>query len=244
MVLLCSSKRYLSMSSNVMKKMKKVPPKNFSELYLRGTSAFIHRQLSDPYVKKRRMENYRCRSAYKLIEIDDRFQFLRPASIILDLGASPGSWSQVAKERMENENGLIVAIDLLHFPPLEGVHFIKGNFMDDVIPQKIHKLTYEYSSSYGVDVVLCDAAPKASGIKAVDQDAIVSIATSAVSVAFQHLKPDGSLLFKVFSGNNSGTLVKNLQPYFNQIRSIKPHASRQESSEYYVLCLKYRKMCR
>lgn len=226
-----------------MKKGKRVPAKNFADVHLTGTHAFIQRQLSDPYVKQRRIQNYRCRSAFKLGEIDDKFKILNTASVVLDLGASPGSWCQVVKERMENKNGLIVAIDLLHFPLLEGVHFIRGDFTDAIIQQKLRSLIYKHSSTDGVDVVLCDAAPKASGIKAVDQDAIIKIAASAASVALQHLKMDGTLLFKVFSGDNCGKLVKNLQPYFHEIKSTKPHASRKESSEYYVLCLK-RKMFR
>nr|XP_039265059.1 ribosomal RNA large subunit methyltransferase E-like [Styela clava] len=231
-------RKFVTSSIQLMKRGKRIPPKNFSDVHLKGTSQFILRQLNDPYVKRRRLENYRCRSVFKLLEIDDDHKILHPGSTIIDLGAAPGSWSQVASSRAceNNQDGLVIAVDMKRFPPLDGVYSIIGDFTTVTVQNKIEDILRENGKSNKVDIVLCDAAPKASGVKTMDHDIIVKLAFSAAKFAVQQLKEEGTFLFKLLDGDKSVQLKQKIEVFFDTVQNIKPNASRKDSSEFFVLC--------
>ena len=186
--------------------------------------------MNDPYVQRSKREGYRSRSAYKLTEIDERDKLLGPGMVVVDLGAAPGGWSQVAARRVGGR-GRVIAIDLLEMEPVSGVTFVRGDFTNDA------GLAAVEASLEGdkADLVLSDMAPNMSGIAISDQARSMELAEIARDFALLHLKRDGALLVKIFQGAGYDDYLKSLRKAFQKVSVRKPGASRDESAEQYLL---------
>ncbi len=195
---------------------------------------WLERQLNDPYVARAKREGYRSRAAFKLIEIDERFKLLKPGQRIVDLGAAPGGWSQVAA-KIVGESGRVVGIDLLEIEPMAGVSFVTLDFLAPEAPGLLTDLL-----GGPADLVLSDMAANTTGHKQTDHLRIIGLAETAAHFAREILAPGGSYLAKVFQGGTEGTLLADLKRDFAQVRHVKPNASRADSSELYVLAAGYR----
>ena len=191
---------------------------------------WLRRHVNDPYVQRSKREGFRSRSAYKLIEIDERDRFLKAGMTLVDLGAAPGGWSQVAAKRA-GPNGKVVAIDLLEMEPVEGVDFVRADFTT----RKGLAEVAARLEGRGVDVVLSDMAPNLSGIAVSDQARSMALAEAARDFALLHLKRHGWLLVKIFQGAGYDDYLKSLRGAFEKVMVRKPAASRGESAEQYVL---------
>lgn len=198
---------------------------------------WLERQLNDPYVARARREGWRSRAAFKLIEIDDRVKLLKPGQRIVDLGAAPGGWLQVAAKRigLDQGKGRIVGIDLLPIDPVPGVDFIQDDFTAQDAPDRLKALL-----GGEADVVLSDMAANATGHKKTDHLKIVYLAELAIHFAREVLAPGGHFLCKVLQGGTEGALLADLKRDFAMVKHIKPKASRQDSSELYVLAMGFR----
>jgi 23S rRNA (uridine2552-2'-O)-methyltransferase len=202
--------------------------KHSSQLWLR-------RQLNDPYVARAKRENFRSRAAFKLSEIDDKHHFLKSGARVLDLGAAPGGWSQVAAKRV-GQTGRVVAIDVLDMASLPGVEFMRLDFLDASAPEKLKALLGGQA-----DVVLSDMAANATGHRATDHIKIMALVESAAEFAREVLKPGGAFLAKVLQGGTEKELLVNLKRDFATVKHVKPAASRSDSAELYVLATGFRK---
>lgn len=203
-----------------------------------SSRAWLQRQLNDPYVAASKRDGYRSRAAYKLIEIDDKYRILKPGQRVLDLGAAPGGWSQVAAQRTRSVEGRgqVVAIDYLEFEPIAGVDIVQMDFMDDDAPQRLRSLLRDG----GADVVFSDMAAPTTGHAKTDHLRIMGLAEAAVAFAIEVLSPGGAFLCKVFQGGTEGDLLNTLKREFRTVRHVKPPASRAESAELYVLAMGFR----
>ena len=201
----------------------------------RSNPEWIRRHLTDPYVKEATRKGYRSRAALKLVEIDAKERLLKPGSIVVDLGAAPGSWSQIVRERLVAANGelrgRIVALDLLPIDPIPGVEVVQGDFRDETVAEKIAGLL----GAAKVDVVLSDMAPNLSGIAAADAARNAHLAELAIEFALEHLKPSGALVLKAFQGSGYSQVVETLKRRFAKVAVRKPAASRAESAETYLV---------
>lgn len=204
----------------------------------RLNKAWLHDHLTDPYVKLAQREGYRARAAYKLKEIDETHGLLRPGQVVVDLGAAPGAWSQYVRRKFAPAGaavgelaGTIIALDILDFEPIEGVSFLKGDFREDTVMQALEREL----AGRAVDVVLSDMAPNLSGIESADAARIAHLVELAVEFATQHLKPDGALVVKMFHGSGYSQLVKLFKETFRVVKPIKPKASRDRSSETFLV---------
>ena len=195
---------------------------------------WLERQLNDPYVARAKREGYRSRAAFKLIEIDERFKLLKPGQRVVDLGAAPGGWSQVAA-RVVGPTGKVVGIDLLPIEPMAGVEFITLDFLDDDAPRQLTDLL-----GGPADFVMSDMAANTTGHKKTDHLRIIGLAETAAEFAREVLAPGGAYLAKVLQGGTEGELLTNLKRDFAVVRHVKPSASRADSSELYVLATGYR----
>lgn len=202
-----------------------------------SSTLWLERQLNDPYVAQARREGFRSRAAYKLIEIDQRAHILRPGQTVIDLGAAPGGWSQIAaqKVRAAEGKGRVIAIDLLEIEPIPGVEFERLDFLADEAPALI---TDRLGSK--ADVVLSDMAANTTGHKKTDHLRIVGLVELAADFAQEVLAPGGTFLAKVLQGGTENELLAGLKRAFATVRHIKPEASRAESSELYVLATGFR----
>ena len=196
--------------------------------------AWRKQQSQDHYFQQAKKEGYRARSAYKLLEINDKFHVIRPGSKILDLGAAPGSWSQVAAKL--GKASKIVAVDLQPIQPLPGVQTIQG---DITKAETIAKIAYALPE--GADLVLSDVAPAASGVRFADHARSIQLAQAALAVALQFLKANGAFVVKVFQGEDLRDFVTETKRSFETVKVFRPQASRQESDEHFVVCLHLRK---
>jgi 23S rRNA (uridine2552-2'-O)-methyltransferase len=187
----------------------------------KSSKEWLRRHVSDHYVKEARKQGYRSRAAFKLLEIDKRESILKPGKAVLDLGAAPGGWSQVAAEKVM-PGGKVTAIDLLPIAPISGVTILKGDFR-------------EVPVQGSVDVVLSDVAPNLSGIPNVDQARLLELAEAAIDVCRKVLKRDGVFLLKAFHGEAFGEVRERLNKTFLNVKVVKPPASRGESAETYVV---------
>ncbi|HKP67351.1 MAG TPA: RlmE family RNA methyltransferase [Casimicrobiaceae bacterium] len=192
--------------------------------------AWMHEHVNDPYVKEAARRGYRSRAAFKLIELDERDQLLRPGITAVDLGAAPGSWSQVLRERL-GPRATIVAIDLLPMPGMPGVVTVQGDIERDDGLQAIDSAL----RGKPVDLVISDMSPNLSGIDVVDQARSVRLAEVALDFARTHLQPGGDLVVKVFQGAGLDQFQRDVRPYFNKVYLRKPKASRDRSREHYVV---------
>ncbi len=200
--------------------------------------AWLSDHLNDPYVKLAQREGYRARAAYKLKEIDETLGLIKPGHRVVDLGSTPGAWSQYLRRRLSPEgaavgalNGTIVALDILPMEPVEGVQFLQGDFReDDVLAQLA-----EAVGGQPVDVVVSDMAPNLSGVESSDSARIAHLVELAVEFSQNHLKPGGALVVKVFHGSGYSQLVKLFKETFKVVKPIKPKASRDKSAETFLV---------
>ncbi|MDQ0317667.1 RlmE family RNA methyltransferase [Amorphus orientalis] len=199
---------------------------------------WLERQLNDPYVRRAQAEGYRSRAAYKLIEIDDRYGFLKPGMRVVDLGAAPGGWCQVAVDRVKsgNEDPRVVAIDYLKMDHMPGIILFEKDFLDDDAPD----LLVEALGGRKADCVLSDMAAPTTGHKQTDHLRIIHLCEVAAEFAGQVLAPGGTFLAKVFQGGTESELLAELNRNFEKVRHVKPKASRSESAEQYVLATGFR----
>jgi len=199
----------------------------------RTSKAWMQEHVNDEFVKRANKEGYRARAAYKLMEIDDRDRLIRPGMTIVDLGATPGSWSQVAMERLKGQ-GRVFALDLLEMQPLPGVIFLQGDFTEESVLLKLEELLGDKP----IDLVISDMAPNISGISIVDQAKMAYLAELALDFSLKWLKPEGNFLVKVFVGEGFEDIVRAMRAGFQTVVTRKPKASRDRSSEVYLLGLK------
>ncbi|SRR5579871_3355603 len=202
-----------------------------------SSKLWLERQLNDPYVAQAKREGYRSRAAFKLTEIDDKYRLLRPGMTVVDLGAAPGGWSQVAAKRVGavNGKGKVIAIDLLEMPEIPGVQFAQLDFHADDAPEKLMAML-----GGRADVVLSDMAANTTGHRKTDQLRIVGLVEIAAAFAPDVLNPGGTFLAKVFQSGADAELLAQLKRDFAVVRHVKPAASRQDSSERYVLATGFR----
>jgi len=189
--------------------------------------------VNDPFVKLAQKDGYRARAAYKLLEIDDKDRLIKPGMVVVDLGSTPGSWSQVAIQRLKS-NGRVIALDLLPMVGIPGVEFIQGDFREDEILAQLE----EKLNGQQIDLVISDMAPNISGISSVDQPNAVYLTELAVDFSLKWLKPEGNFLVKVFVGSGFEEIVKIMRDSFDKVVTRKPKASRDRSTEVYLLGLK------
>jgi 23S rRNA (uridine2552-2'-O)-methyltransferase len=209
-----------------------------------ASQRWLERQLNDPYVARAKREGLRSRAAYKLAEMDDKFRFLRPGAKVVDLGAAPGGWSQIAAQRVGSlgdrqanmpARGRVVAIDLLDMPAIPGVAFLQLDFLNPEAPDRLKALL-----DGPADVVLSDMAANATGHRKTDHLRIMALAEAAAMFAREVLRPGGTFLCKVLQGGAEAELLAGLKRDFTTVKHVKPAASRSGSAELYVLALGFR----
>jgi len=202
-----------------------------------SSNRWLSRQAADPYVKQARSHGYRARAAFKLIELDKRDRFLATGQRIVDLGAAPGSWSQVAAERV-GSGGRVVALDILAMDALPGVEFIHGDFREESVLEVLEQQLAESGvdeDDRRVDLVLSDMAPNLSGVAVADQARSMELAELARDFALQWLRPGGTFIVKLFQGEGFDGFVRDMRAGFERVRLRKPAASRKQSREIYLL---------
>lgn len=200
--------------------------------------AWLHDHINDPYVKLAKKEGYRARAAYKLKEIDESLGLIKPGQLVVDLGCTPGAWSQYVRRKMSPNgaavgdlNGVIIGLDLLPMEPIEGVTFIQGDFREaDVLD-----LLTQALDGRQADVVVSDMAPNLSGISSADASRSEYLIELAIEFAQNHMKPQGSLVVKAFHGASYDSVVKNFKDSFLVVKNFKPKASRDRSSEIFLV---------
>lgn len=190
----------------------------------------MQEHLNDPYVKLAQKEGYRARAAYKLMEIDDKDKLIKPGMTIVDLGSAPGSWSQIAIKRLKGQ-GKVIALDILEMQPIGGVTFIQGDFREESV---LRQLEAQLNKSQ-VDLVIADMAPNISGVKDVDQAGAAYLTELALDFSKDWLKPSGNFLVKVFVGAGFEDILHNMRQMFDKVVTRKPKASRDRSTEVYLL---------
>jgi len=205
--------------------------------------AWLADHINDPYVKLAQREGYRARAAYKLKEIDETLGLIKPGQVVVDLGAAPGAWSQYLRRRFAPKeagiggaavgqlNGTILALDLLALEPIEGVHFIQGDFNDEPVLAELEAAL----AGRPVDLVLSDMAPNLSGIASSDSARIAHLIELALDFSLKHLRPEGALVVKLFHGSGYSQLVELFKKTFRVVRPIKPKASRDRSAETFLV---------
>ncbi len=201
----------------------------------KSSARWLREHFTDEYVKRAQQEGYRSRAVYKLLEIHEKDRLLRPGMTVLDLGAAPGGWSQLAS-RLVGEQGVVIALDILPMEPLPRVECIQGDFREAAVLDQL----LDILAGRSVNLVISDMAPNTSGIKAVDQPHGMYLAELALDFARQYLRPGGDFLVKVFQGEGFDGFLKDLRTAFVTVAPRKPKASRARSSEQYVLARNYR----
>jgi 23S rRNA (uridine2552-2'-O)-methyltransferase len=209
--------------------------------------AWLNQHVNDPYVKLAKRDGYRARAAYKLKELDETLGLIRPGDCVVDLGSAPGAWSQYVRRRLSPDgaavgalDGHIIALDMLEMDPVEGVHFILGDFRDAGVLAALENALSERGIE-AVDVVVSDMAPNLSGIGSADAARISDLVELAVDFSVKHLRPDGSLVVKLFHGGAYDPLVALFRQTFRTVKAIKPKASRDKSSETFLVGLGLKK---
>ncbi|PCI55340.1 MAG: rRNA methyltransferase [Alphaproteobacteria bacterium] len=202
-----------------------------------SSTRWLQRQLNDPYIEMAQKQGYRGRAAFKLIEINEKLDFLKPGMTIIDLGAAPGGWCQVATQKKCK----VIAIDLLEIDEMPDVEFFKMDFMDDDVPDILKNALNEQSADGLADAVLSDMAPNTMGHKQTDHLRIMAVVEAAYYFAIEVLKPDGIFIAKVFQGGAQEALLKEMKKNFKTVKHVKPPASRKGSAEQYVVATGFRK---
>ena len=200
-----------------------------------SSRAWLQRQLNDPYVAAAKSAGYRSRAAFKLVELDQKFRFLKKGARILDLGAAPGGWSQVAAAK----GATVVAADVLEMEQIPGVTFFKADLTDPDVPDMLKR-----ALDGPADIVLTDMAAPTTGHRATDHIRTIALVEIALEVALDVLKPGGTFVGKVFQGGSSTELLARLKKNFSEVKHVKPPASRQESVELYVVALGFKAQVR
>jgi 23S rRNA (uridine2552-2'-O)-methyltransferase len=200
--------------------------------------AWLNDHMNDPYVKLAQKEGYRARAAYKLKEIDETLSLIKPGQVVVDLGSTPGAWSQYLRRKMSpggaavgELNGTIIALDILPMEPVEGVKFLQGDFREPAVLALLEAAM----AGCQADVVVSDMAPNLSGIESADTARISHLVELAVEFATRHMKPEGTLVTKVFHGSGHSQLVKLFKETFRVVKPLKPKASRDKSSETFLV---------
>jgi len=206
--------------------------------------AWLHDHINDPYVKLATREGYRARAAYKLKEIDETLGLIKPGHLVVDLGCTPGAWSQYVRRRLSPDgaavgdlNGAIIGLDLLPMEPIEGVTFIQGDFRE----AEVLALLEQALQGRQADVVVSDMAPNLSGIASADAARVEHLVELAIEFAQSHMKPKGALVAKVFHGSSYNDVVKRFKAAFEVVKPLKPKASRDRSSETFLVGLGLRR---
>ena len=199
-----------------------------------SSRAWLERQISDPYVARAKREGFRSRAAYKLAEIDDKHRLLKPGARVVDLGAAPGGWSEVAARRV-GAKGRVIAIDILDMKPMAGVEFLKLDFLDEHAPERLKAML-----GGKADVVLSDMAANATGHRQTDHLRIMALAEAAAHFAREVLGQGGNFLCKVLQGGTEAVLLADLKRDFASVKHVKPPASRSDSAELYLLASGFR----
>lgn len=204
--------------------------------------AWLNDHVNDPYVKRAQREGYRARAAYKLQEIDEELGLIRPGQCVVDLGSTPGAWSQYLRRRLAPEgaahgqlNGCLVALDLLPMAPIEDVHFIQGDFREEAVLLQLTQTLQRVHGGAKVDLVVSDMAPNLSGVATVDAARVAHLIELAVDFAQQWLTPQGALVVKLFHGSGYSQLVDLFRQSFVEVKAIKPKASRDRSAETFLV---------
>jgi len=197
-----------------------------------ASQKWLQRQLNDPYVRAAKEQGWRSRAAFKLIELDDRFHLVGRGAKVVDLGAAPGGWAQVAVKRGA---AIVVGVDLLSMDPIPGATILQGDFMDDAMPGQLANLL-----DGNADLVLSDMAPNTTGHNATDHLRIMALADLALHFAVEMLAEGGSFVAKVFQGGSERAMLDRMKRHFAVVRHAKPPASRKESSELYVVATRFR----
>jgi 23S rRNA (uridine2552-2'-O)-methyltransferase len=202
--------------------------------------AWLHDHINDPYVKLATKEGYRARAAYKLKEIDEALHLIKPGQLVVDLGCTPGAWSQYLRRRMSPQgaavgdlNGTIIGLDLLPMEPIEGVNFIQGDFREAEVLRQLEAAL----AGRQADIVVSDMAPNLSGIASADAARVEYLIELAIEFAQNHMKPQGALVAKVFHGGSYNAVVQRFKDAFTQVKPFKPKASRDRSSETFLVGL-------
>jgi 23S rRNA (uridine2552-2'-O)-methyltransferase len=200
--------------------------------------AWLNDHVNDPYVKLAKKEGYRARAAYKLKEIDETLGLIRPGHVVVDLGSAPGAWSQYVRRKLAPQgaavgelNGTILALDVLPMESVEGVQFLQGDFREPAVLAQLEQAL----AGRKVDVVVSDMAPNLSGVESADAARIAHLVELAVDFAGAQLKPEGALVTKVFHGSGYSQLVKLFKEHFRIVKPLKPKASRDKSSETFLV---------
>lgn len=204
--------------------------------------AWLHDHINDPYVKQARKEGYRARAAFKLKEMDETLGLIKPGDCVVDLGSTPGAWSQYVRRKLSPTgaavgalNGRIIGLDLLPMEPIEGVVFIQGDFREPDVLEKLEQALSTDKGMVKVDLVISDMAPNLSGIESADAARIAHLVELAVEFAQTHMKPEGALVVKLFHGSGYDELVKLFKDSFKVVKRMKPKASRPTSSETFLV---------
>ena len=196
---------------------------------------WIQQHINDPYVKMAQQKGYRARAAFKLLEILDTEKLLHKGDVVVDLGAAPGSWSQVARERLAGAGGVVqgrvVALDILPMEPIAGVEFLQGDFREEDVLAQLEAMV----QGKDVDLVISDMAPNLSGVGSADSARIQHVCDLALDFAVRHLKPDGALIVKAFHGSGFSQIVESFKREFKRVVERKPKASRDKSSETFLV---------
>ncbi|WP_233233366.1 RlmE family RNA methyltransferase [Bordetella sp. LUAb4] len=196
---------------------------------------WLHQHINDPYVKMAQQKGYRARAAFKLLEIVETEKLLRRGDIVVDLGSAPGSWSQVARERLVGAGGVIdgriIALDILPMEAIAGVEFIQGDFREDSVLKQLENLL----DGRAVDLVISDMAPNLSGVESADAARIEHVCDLALEFSCAHLKPEGALIVKAFHGSGFSQIVESFKKRFKRVVERKPKASRSNSSETFLV---------
>ena len=204
--------------------------------------AWLNDHVNDTYVKAAKRDGYRARAAYKLKEIDETLSLIRPGHCVVDLGSAPGAWSQYVRRKLSPDgaavgklNGTIIAMDILPMEAIEGVVFIEGDFRELSTLEALQGALEEQTASRAVDVVVSDMAPNLSGIGSVDAARIAHLIELAVDFSLEHLRPEGALVVKLFHGSGYDDMVKLFKANFRVVKPFKPKASRDKSSETFLV---------
>ncbi len=195
---------------------------------------WLQRQLNDPYVKQAQIDGYRARAAYKLLQLNEQFKLIKPNMRVVDLGAAPGSWCQIAA-KIVGEKGQVIGLDLLPMDPMPDVTLIEGDFLSEEVYAQL-----KAAVTGPVDVVLSDMAANASGMPSVDHLRVIALAEAAFEFAQDHLRPGGSFICKLFQGGAQQDLQQILLKAFTKVKYVKPAASRADSSEVYLVATGFR----
>jgi len=199
-----------------------------------SSRAWLERQINDPYVARAKREGFRSRAAFKLAEIDDKYRLFKPGARVVDLGAAPGGWSEIATRRV-GPGGRVIALDILDMKPITGVDFLHLDFLDDGAPARLKEML-----GGNADVVLSDMAANATGHRQTDHLRIMALAEAAVDFAREVLAPGGAFLCKVLQGGTEAALLAELKRDFATVKHVKPPASRSDSAELYLLARGFR----